>query len=334
MYYYFYKITNNINGHFYYGVHTTNNLEDGYMGSGKAIHEAYKKYGIKKFKKEILKYFNNPSEMYSYEEKIVNEELVKSKNCYNLTKGGGCIDSTNKVAVKDKEGNILWVFRNDEKYMNKEYLPIWSGKHHRPESKEKIRKALTPPNSTNERIWVNKDGFVKYIPKKDIEEYIENGWERGRKGYKPRKGGRGITVFCVGEEFDDKLKNKEKVQKRKRNIKPAISKEELLFDMDNGLTIEESIKKHRLTRGSFFRYLRKYKIDKKEFGYKKVMPKEFQVSPKEIQEMIELLKIHQNYSKVGRIMGITDNAVRRRLKRRGYPVRIKELIEYLNKTEG
>ena len=64
------------------------------------------------------------------------------------------------------------------------------------------------------------------------------------------------------------------------------------------------------------------------------MPKEFQVSPKEIQEMIELLKIHQNYSKVGRIMGITDNAVRRRLKRRGYPVRIKELIEYLNKTEG
>ena len=56
-YHYFYKITNLLNNHFYYGVHSTDNLEDGYMGSGKRLHYAYKKYGMENFNKEILKFF-------------------------------------------------------------------------------------------------------------------------------------------------------------------------------------------------------------------------------------------------------------------------------------
>jgi hypothetical protein len=49
MFYYFYKITNKINGKYYYGVHSTNNIEDGYMGSGVVITKAYEKYGIGNF---------------------------------------------------------------------------------------------------------------------------------------------------------------------------------------------------------------------------------------------------------------------------------------------
>ena len=50
-YFILYKTTNLINGKSYIGIHKTNNLNDGYLGSGFAITEAIEKYGKDNFKR-------------------------------------------------------------------------------------------------------------------------------------------------------------------------------------------------------------------------------------------------------------------------------------------
>lgn len=128
-YHYFYKITNIINGKFYYGVHSTFNLNDGYDGSGKIIHLAYKKYGKENFEKEILKFFDTSKEMYEYEAKIVNKDLVKDSNCYNIIVGGlGIKGDDIEVVVIDKEGKTYKVSVEDPRYLSGEFKHLYVGK--------------------------------------------------------------------------------------------------------------------------------------------------------------------------------------------------------------
>lgn len=88
MYFYFYKTTNILNGKYYYGVHKTDNIDDGYLGSGKAIKQAIQKYGKKNFIKEIIMYFTDACAMYEYEKLVVTVEVVLDENSYNMTIGG------------------------------------------------------------------------------------------------------------------------------------------------------------------------------------------------------------------------------------------------------
>lgn len=121
-YNYFYKITNNINNHFYYGIHSTDNLDDGYMGSGSRLHLAYKKYGIENFTKEILKFFDTREECANYEMEIVNETLVKDDNCYNIKIGGDSFCTCGTITAKDKEGNITFVYPDDPRWISGELV--------------------------------------------------------------------------------------------------------------------------------------------------------------------------------------------------------------------
>ena len=101
-YHYLYQVTNKVNNKIYIGRHSTNNLNDGYIGSGVALNRAYKKYGKDKFIFEIIEFCDSIADVSDLERLIVNEDFVKRSDTYNLTLGGtgGCISHTEESKRK------------------------------------------------------------------------------------------------------------------------------------------------------------------------------------------------------------------------------------------
>jgi len=77
-----YITTNLITNKQYIGDHSTNSLDDGYLGSGMAIKNSIKKHVKKSFQKEILEFFNTKQEAFDAQEKYINEFNTLYPNGY------------------------------------------------------------------------------------------------------------------------------------------------------------------------------------------------------------------------------------------------------------
>ena len=86
-YHYIYKTTNVLTNKFYVGMHSTDNLEDGYIGSGKRLWYSIRKYGKENHKCEILEFLSSREELKNREAEIVNEDFVKSPTTDDMEKG-------------------------------------------------------------------------------------------------------------------------------------------------------------------------------------------------------------------------------------------------------
>ncbi len=211
-YHYFYKIINNLNGHFYYGVHNTDDLDDGYMGSGKRLHYAYKKYGIENFTKEILKFFPSHKEAFEYEAEFITEDLINDNNCYNIQGGGESWNTVGLVAVKDKDGNTFQVSVNDPKYLSGEYVHpakgyfaakdkagnlyyitkndnryisgelfgCTKGTKYSDEYKQNMKLALIGKHQNHKTRYVCNEFEIIKINVNDTEEYLNKGYQTGK----------------------------------------------------------------------------------------------------------------------------------------------------------
>lgn len=84
-----YKTINLVNNKYYIGKHSSIDPNDNYLGSGKALNRAIKKYGTTNFKKEVLHVYENEIDAYNKERELL--EALNSVNdplCYNLCYGG------------------------------------------------------------------------------------------------------------------------------------------------------------------------------------------------------------------------------------------------------
>ena len=89
MKHYIYKTTNLINGKTYIGKHSSQNIEtDNYLGSGKILKKAIKKYGRQNFKKQVLHVFSIEEQAYLKQKDIVDQQFLSRKDTYNITLGG------------------------------------------------------------------------------------------------------------------------------------------------------------------------------------------------------------------------------------------------------
>jgi hypothetical protein len=87
---------------YYIGQHRTNNIEDGYLGSGLRLKRAIKKYGEEHFVRELLFIFDGEKEMNLKEQELVDWETISDANCYNLVPGGyGGDNITNHPRYKE-----------------------------------------------------------------------------------------------------------------------------------------------------------------------------------------------------------------------------------------
>lgn len=146
--YFIYKTTCLVNNKIYIGCHATNNLDDGYLGSGKLLFSAIKKYGKENFTREILETFSNPEDMFDRERILVNEDLISSGTAYNLVIGGS---GGFKVQDVDDWKSKLKASRGDR--------GPFKGGSHSSESKQKISESLKGRPAWNKGLpgtWVGK----------------------------------------------------------------------------------------------------------------------------------------------------------------------------------
>lgn len=191
-------------------MHSTTNLEDGYLGSGKRLGYSIAKHGKENHIKEILEFLNSREEMMIREKEIVNEELLKEERCMNLMKGGLGGDgmrnrSMESIKEMSRKGKISLRLKHEDPLWKKQYIEkmsvslkeavkngtqntaTWKGKH----LSESHRKSIGEANSISNKgsrnsqygtCWIHsKEGVNKKVKKEELESWLINGWIKGAK---------------------------------------------------------------------------------------------------------------------------------------------------------
>lgn len=204
-YHFIYKTTCKVTSKYYYGMHSTDDLNDGYIGSGKHLRYSINKHGKDNHVCERLEFFDSRELLKEKEKEIVNENLRSDPLCMNLMDGGsGGFISTEVQFKRSSAGGkkVADKIKNDMDYkdefsskvsngvkkgyengrIGKNYFS-WKGKIRSKETKKKMSlaqqgKQSGEKNSQYGKRWITNGVEVKVISKGDE---IPEGWRFGRK---------------------------------------------------------------------------------------------------------------------------------------------------------
>lgn len=84
-----YITTNLLDGKQYIGSHATDNIDDGYLGSGEMLINAVRKHGESNFKREIIDFYYSRKEAYIAEGVLIERFQTIRPNGYNISPIGG-----------------------------------------------------------------------------------------------------------------------------------------------------------------------------------------------------------------------------------------------------
>ena len=136
-----YRTTNLINGKTYVGQHRFENVNDSYLGSGRLIRRAIKKYGKENFKKEIIISGDFTQEQIDkFERCMIFFERFNGKSEYNIDNGGngvGRLSEETKRKISENNGKGMLGKRQSDDAKRK-ISAVHKGKHLSEETKKKL----------------------------------------------------------------------------------------------------------------------------------------------------------------------------------------------------
>lgn len=154
-YHFVYITTNIINNKKYIGVHNTNDINDGYIGSGKLLQKAIEKYGKENFVREIIKFFDTKEEAFEFESFLVNEQIVNNEQYYNLVHEGKGGDFDEKVNKKiGRKVSDSWKNKSEEQ--KQERIAKWKESFYS-KSEDEIKEIRKKYHNTIKEYYKNLD---------------------------------------------------------------------------------------------------------------------------------------------------------------------------------
>jgi len=174
-------------------MHSSDNLDDGYVGSGKRLGYSINKHGLENHVCEKLDFFDTREELRERETKIVDKNLIEDSSCINIALGGGggWIDEEHQLKCSSAGGKaISHKLKTDADFsktwktkVGANFKSRWEnnefdksgknngfyGKHHTEESKQKQRKAdrTAVKNSQYGTCWITNGKENKKIHRGD-----------------------------------------------------------------------------------------------------------------------------------------------------------------------